>query len=635
MTLLKPTIFLEQLVVQSSGRIVYDQVFHEGINVIYGENASGKSSIVDFIFFVLGGDEPRWKEAMLRCDAVMAGIRVNDEPITVKRDVSETRNQPMSIFWGPIHDAVKSAVTGWEVYPYRRSQERDSFSQVLFKAMEMPEVPAYEGSNITMHQVLRLVYQDQMSSPEEIFRHDEFDPELTRQTVAELLCGAFDPQLYVDQLRLRDVEKEFDQAQTELRSLFSALGVMGDDFSLAAVELELMETLEEQKLLFEEIEQLAIDADKAEEETDQTDLVKIRKQIIKLGKKLVETERHIESLDFQIADAQHFIETLQKNLDALMQSELTLSELGAIEFAYCPACFAPINELDDDDACSLCKAIIDESDARPHQLRMRRELEMQLHESREIQTEREKALSEARVNLSTISVSRQQLMQEYSSKRIPPTSKLQSVLRERYERAGWLERQVEILSDRIGLAHKVNELSQRKAMLNAERSQLSDQINAAQASQQKQRSKAYTLLSETVREMLNADLEREDNFISAKHVDFDFGKERITVDGHSRFAASSTVYLKNSFAFSFLLASLRDGNFRFPRLLILDSIEDKGMEEDRIHHFQNLMFIRSSESDVTHQVIFTAQTLSHELKKDDLIVGQRYTHDNKTLDFNV
>ena len=65
----------------------------------------------------------------------------------------------------------------------------------------------------------------------------------------------------------------------------------------------------------------------------------------------------------------------------------------------------------------------------------------------------------------------------------------------------------------------------------------------------------------------------------------------------------------------------------------LDGIEDKGMEEDRIHHFQNLMVDRSNSSEVQHQIIFTAQTLASDIVDQGLVAGKRYTHNEKTLIF--
>ena len=57
-----PTLQLRRLRVLKSGRPVYDQAFHEGVNIIRGDNGSGKSSIADFAFFVLGGEFDNWKK---------------------------------------------------------------------------------------------------------------------------------------------------------------------------------------------------------------------------------------------------------------------------------------------------------------------------------------------------------------------------------------------------------------------------------------------------------------------------------------------------------------------------------------------------------------------------------------------
>lgn len=45
---------LKRLRVMQGGDPVYDQSFHTGVNIIRGENGSGKLTIADFIFYVLG-----------------------------------------------------------------------------------------------------------------------------------------------------------------------------------------------------------------------------------------------------------------------------------------------------------------------------------------------------------------------------------------------------------------------------------------------------------------------------------------------------------------------------------------------------------------------------------------------------
>src|SRR5258706_3044846 len=100
MTLYKPTLQINRLAVYKSGRSVYDQKFHSGVNIIRGANSTGKSTIADFIFFVLGGDITKWKPEAAGCDFVVAEVKMNEALVTLRRKISEHRNQPMDVFWG-------------------------------------------------------------------------------------------------------------------------------------------------------------------------------------------------------------------------------------------------------------------------------------------------------------------------------------------------------------------------------------------------------------------------------------------------------------------------------------------------------------------------------------------------------
>ena len=48
--------WIRRLRVLRRGAPVYDQSYHLGVNIIRGENGSGKSTIADFIFYILGGE---------------------------------------------------------------------------------------------------------------------------------------------------------------------------------------------------------------------------------------------------------------------------------------------------------------------------------------------------------------------------------------------------------------------------------------------------------------------------------------------------------------------------------------------------------------------------------------------------
>lgn len=46
---------INRLRVMRGGEAAYDQLFHDGVNIIRGKNGSGKSTISDFIFFCFRG----------------------------------------------------------------------------------------------------------------------------------------------------------------------------------------------------------------------------------------------------------------------------------------------------------------------------------------------------------------------------------------------------------------------------------------------------------------------------------------------------------------------------------------------------------------------------------------------------
>lgn len=46
MMLIKPTLKVERLHVKRGSLIVFDEAFHDGVNILAGKNGSGKTSII-------------------------------------------------------------------------------------------------------------------------------------------------------------------------------------------------------------------------------------------------------------------------------------------------------------------------------------------------------------------------------------------------------------------------------------------------------------------------------------------------------------------------------------------------------------------------------------------------------------
>lgn len=61
-------------------------------------------------------------------------------------------------------------------------------------------------------------------------------------------------------------------------------------------------------------------------------------------------------------------------------------------------------------------------------------------------------------------------------------------------------------------------------------------------------------------------------------------------------------------------------------------MEDKGIEEKRAQNFQKIVIERLEKFDPnTFQVIYTTSYITDDLNESSLVVGERYTKDNRTL----
>src|SRR5690606_20311851 len=133
-----------------------DCVFHDGVNVIRGRNSSGKTTVMDLLAFSLGAENIRWKPEALRCTATIAEVQLNGSMACLQRNIDAAQQQPMSVFWGSYEDSQKVGMHKWELYPFKRSAHKISFSQALFDALDMPQAQGDGASNLTMHQLLRV-----------------------------------------------------------------------------------------------------------------------------------------------------------------------------------------------------------------------------------------------------------------------------------------------------------------------------------------------------------------------------------------------------------------------------------------------------------------------------------------------
>lgn len=628
-----PTLKINRLVVMRNTNVVYHGVFHAGVNILRGDNSSGKSTILNMLFYGLGGELTDWSDVALLCTHVIVEANFNGMTATLRREISESPGRPMEIFSGEYEQSLRAPITDWSRYPYRRSETMESFSEALFRLLDIPEVTSDQTGNLTIHQILRLLYADQLSPVEQIFKFEPFDPPTLRDTIGRLLCGAYNSEVYNNDVRLKALVRSFDQASAQLKSLFSVLGRTEQAHTLDWVQAE-------RKILNQKLEEVQRQIEEAERQLYQTasqdDLTLTAQRqayddVQTLQQQVSAARETRDATSFSIADSDLFILSLQRKITALSDSETVAKSLGDIHFRTCPSCYSAVEAADEPGHCHLCKADLNEGPAHTRIVALLNETGRQLKQSQLLQQRRISELEKQSVRL-------QQLEAEWlhASRRLAelqrlPSTALRGTLRQLGRDAGYVERQMEDLDQKLSIANEIQQLTEAKDRLNTEIGKLKSRNEQLRAGQSKRLQQAYTAIDKEVVALLHRDLPRQDAFIDAKHVEFDFGANSISVDGQGYFSASSRVVLKTAFFVGFLWAATKDKLFRHPRFCILDTIEDKGMEQVRSHNFQRMIVADSNSCTVDHQIIFATAMIAPELDDTRYTVGDFSTLAEATL----
>lgn len=484
--------------------------------------------------------------------------------------------------------------------------------------------------------MLRLLYADQLTPIDELFRFERFDSALLRDAIGRLLCGAYDARLYENELLLRERDKELEGVSGELRSLFAVIGRSGESLTPEWIDAERARILGEQRATQADIEVAerrlftATDMDQASRAAQEAAYAEVQRLQEELGG--LKVRRDATALE--IADSNRFVADMEGKLSALGDASAVATAIGSTRFRFCPSCHAPLGENHPAGTCHLCKAPFDPERAKTRVAAQINETAIQIRQSRLLQQERGKRLEQLDTELGVLEGRwRSASVRLWEFSRLPSTE-IQDRLRRLQRQAGYLDRQMEDLEQRANTVALVSSLSTRKEELAAEIGRLRAAIATARASQQTRFERAKTAIADEVLNLLHNDLRREESFEYAQHVDFDFAADRVKVDDQSYFSASSRAYLKTSFAAGFLLASAKEPLFRHPRFCMIDIVEDKGMEPDRTRNLQIQIARRCEQAQPGHQLIFATSMIAPELDEERFTVGRFSTRDSPTLRFS-
>ena len=636
------SLFLRRLVILTrDNRVAYDETFHRGVNIIRGQNSSGKSTIIRFIFYALGGCYSDFVPEALQCRVVYAEVEINGAVYTLKRylerndDGRVNKYSPMYIYYGGLEDSKSDRRPDkWQKYGYKTTANQRSFSNVLFSLMGLPEFKA--ESNITMHQILRLIYLDQESPLSSLFFFETFDQELTRETVAELLMGLYDEQLSEVKLRQLELKRRIDETTQAIKITKQFLNDS---------------TLESPQFIKDKIERLTREMDaitkriaelrnpdaqfSAEDARQKLEFKRLQTEVSQLRAKYVAADDKVSLLKADIQDSTYFVEALQSKIDAIERSIATRDYFDQLHLEYCPECLSKIDDNVPEGHCRLCKSPIDNSKGRSQAMRIKLELDHQIRESRTL-------LQKDREELQQRQAESRSLQRQLTSAQKKYDAAVASVRSTRDERIdqllqdkGYKEGEIIQYQTLLESAEKYETLLHELSELKQQNDEMTRYVSAAEAHIRVERSKIERAITDNGIYLLKNDQDRQAEFRHATDFSMNFKQNMAYLtDQHIKLSASSSFYLKMTARFALFLASLQNDTMKYPRLLFSDNMEDKGMEEDRSRNFQRILVRRIAElGNPDYQVIFATSNIAQELDTPEYTIGDSYTQDNKSLKF--
>ncbi len=625
---------LNKLLVTKESDTAYYEEFHEGINIIRGDNSSGKSTISNFIFFALGGEFTNWLPEAASCNYVYAEVELNSVILTFKREVEAKQMRPMSIFFGKLEDGLKSNYEGWQTYPYKKSSNAESFSQIIFKALEFPEVSTDNQESITVNQILRLIYIDQLSALDSLMRNEDFDSPLIRIAIGNLLLGTYDDNLLRQQMVLKQKERELSEIKKQIDAIEGVFDNSPFEFDKAKIKSSLDEKQEQLKRVLNTLKAPDTIAESVKKNDVKNDIKKLRENLIRIKNEYDTTLKFIDKNKMSLVDSSDFIEVLQSKLVAIKESLNSRDVLGTIPLQYCPVCLEKLDDNVGENHCKLCKQEVKENPGKSKLLRMQLEIEMQIKESQKILKTKENKVEELDASLKEISRSLVKAQADYDVYINQSRTSLETKFDQLLEQKGKLNAEIDFLGKQIQLIESYEDYKNNQYSLKAQIDRLKGETERLANLQRKKSSTAFSRIQYYALELLKGDGAYEEKFQNGQSVQIDFGKNSFYLDGRNRFSASSMVLLKNCVRFAIFFASLELDYFRYPKFILCDNIEDKGMVEARSKNFQrNIVRLANSEEfkDKKFQIIMATSMIAEELDVPEYTVGEKYTKGNKSL----
>lgn len=622
------TFIINNLTCLKSRRKVLDLNFTIGLNVIYGNNSVGKSTILDLLAYSLGAENIKFKPAALSCDFIIVEVNIQESTITVKREIKNSR-APLLVFFGNISQSLNAPETEWLKLPYNSTEEKAGFSKFFLDYLNYPSTVSTETS-ITTHQILRLLYAEQKNNYLPIYRDDQWDNSEKRTAIRDYILGVFSGELYELQLERRKTDKELNSTINRIQSFFQIVGKTSEhlieDFLLSekySLEKQKEAVLEKIYNLNKNISEISTSDSQTDEQT------RIKNELSSLNKGVLSIEEKLNDITFENTDLDQFKIELNNRLVDIDNAIISNSIINDIDFEFCPCCHEKIVKNTNTESCNLCKSPTGIINNNLNLLQMKTELNFQIQEI-------EKIIKDNNINYNNLNkeylslknnLNKKEQELKLLSSRWHTDFEIESI--KAYKELGEIETEISNIVSKLEIAQEVKKLQILRDTLQSNLNSINDKIKLLQESSQKELYRLLEKINKYLKYLLSLDTGLQTEFIDPdSEVSVIFEDNDITVNGTSHFSQSSSILLKHLFHLALLLVANDEPSMRLPKFLILDGINDGGLEQSRAENLQAIIVKVSNMMKSPYQIICATSEIYAPMKP---YITKQYINGEKSL----
>lgn len=619
----------------------YDSpVFCSGLNILSGDNGTGKTTFSELLYYALGGEvaqfkldskEPHTEITNDTNNYVELHLDINNNRYSLKRNIG---SNDISIRYQVSNDNGDMDYS-YENYGVNRGKNvKYIFSDWLLDKLGIKPVCLFNGyvSYIfNIKDILRLIYYDQATSPKRIYKDPTRDDKVSntefhRKVIFELLMGSNFEEYYAACNELREKEAQKEKSNNVLNEYKKMAEEIQADCGLTLNLPFAQEKFNELNVLFEQLVQHRITLKNSINKIDcNEEIENLKRNILIKEEELDENEQLYNSNIREIFSLNELSFKIAKEIQQLNKIIYTNENLGFFSFNICPWCLKDLPEKQESEHCICGNELKDDEKII---------FEYNTDEYKQILKSRKKTLQTI---VSTIEIINnennkiKQCKQEINATIKNLKKEIESFIKQYndsiiFNKLDDIDNNIQ--NTKTEIAKYKEYIKVEEKLENLRRTYQIDSINYKDAFQKKK------LMEDTARMDIYEKIKKfntkyeflmKNSLEDCKTASIDEDTYMPIIDDGCYKEQSASVHVRLMYFYTLLYMSLNFNEVKFPKFLLIDTPNTNGIDPDKLNRAIS-MLKNIDAGDSEYQIILTTKEYPEEFKdqvKGDFLVKKK------------